>query len=567
MTGGNVTSINLASSSQKKVQSTSDILKQIESTFTENRQDSKYKQEELSSRILGKINQHEAAFGDQHLPRQRLPKVGAVLLDRYQAARRNVLVLGAIKQAAKHASRPNMNRSGKSSNAAERGLDSAFTSFAGSRAASGSLAGQEVDISPEASGAGPNGFTAAGAAASGRPIDWRGERGTVLTASRGQARQPKPGRVTTAMAQYGSQDDWMSKTLLKHYLASVIQARWRGHQVRKRWADQEGRPAFVEEQKAKLEAGQLHQQRLRELEQKLLARRAKQQAQATAAAVAAAAGSSEDCPDSNSDSGWSDVELDDVASIKFRAVTPPWQKVSEQACMGQRLRRRVAAATAAATGQAMPEGWGGAGDEGFEAMLGAAGRAAAASAARACRRPSVPNVCTCCSCSCVIAASAASRSRCTSRTLLSQQQLPQACWQQPARLTKQQAPAQAATQKTLQRQPVQTGRCRVRLSSRCCWKGTAPSMSAWGCQGRCLAGGSGRVCSRSRAAAAQCRHCQRMQCSKRLKRQGWNKERQAELGSRQQKQPLMERQHSRLAVEQGLLVAAEQCCRLSSQLQ
>jgi hypothetical protein len=25
------------------------------------------------------------------------------------------------------------------------------------------------------------------------------------------------------MAQYGSQDDWMSKTLLKHYLASVIQ--------------------------------------------------------------------------------------------------------------------------------------------------------------------------------------------------------------------------------------------------------------------------------------------------------------------------------------------------------
>jgi hypothetical protein len=27
------------------------------------------------------------------------------------------------------------------------------------------------------------------------------------------------------MAQYGSQDDWMSKTLLKHYLASVIQVR------------------------------------------------------------------------------------------------------------------------------------------------------------------------------------------------------------------------------------------------------------------------------------------------------------------------------------------------------
>jgi hypothetical protein len=68
----------------------------------------------------------------------------------------------------------------------------------------------------------------------------------------------------------------------------ILQARWRGYQVRKRWADQEGRLAFVEEQKAKHQAEQLHQQRLRELEQKLQARRAKQQAQATAAAVAAA---------------------------------------------------------------------------------------------------------------------------------------------------------------------------------------------------------------------------------------------------------------------------------------
>jgi hypothetical protein len=38
-----------------------------------------------------------------------------VLLDRYQAARRNVLVLGAIKQASQHASHPNTHRSGKSS--------------------------------------------------------------------------------------------------------------------------------------------------------------------------------------------------------------------------------------------------------------------------------------------------------------------------------------------------------------------------------------------------------------------------------------------------------------------
>jgi hypothetical protein len=61
-----------------------------------------------------------------------------------------------------------------------------------------------------------------------------------------------------------------------------------------------------------------------------------------------------------------------VASIKFRAVTPPWQKVGEQACMGQRLRRRMAAAAAAATGQALPQEFGGAGDDAFGAMLGAA---------------------------------------------------------------------------------------------------------------------------------------------------------------------------------------------------
>jgi hypothetical protein len=79
-----------------------------------------------------------------------------------------------------------------------------------------------------------------------------------------------------------------------------------------------------------------------------------------------------DYPDSDSDSGWSDIELDDVASIKFRAVTPPWQKVGEQACMGQRLRRRMAAAAAAAMGQELPEVWGGAGQEGFGGMLGAA---------------------------------------------------------------------------------------------------------------------------------------------------------------------------------------------------
>jgi hypothetical protein len=50
------------------------------------------------SRHANRINEHEIAYGDKSLPRQRLPKIDNALLDRYQAARQNVLVLGAIQQ-------------------------------------------------------------------------------------------------------------------------------------------------------------------------------------------------------------------------------------------------------------------------------------------------------------------------------------------------------------------------------------------------------------------------------------------------------------------------------------
>jgi hypothetical protein len=63
-----------------------------------------------------RINEHEIAFGDMSLPRQRLPKVDNALLDRYHAARQNVLVLGATQQmaaAAAAGSKPGTHRSGR----------------------------------------------------------------------------------------------------------------------------------------------------------------------------------------------------------------------------------------------------------------------------------------------------------------------------------------------------------------------------------------------------------------------------------------------------------------------
>lgn len=53
---------------------------------------------------------------------------------------------------------------------------------------------------------------------------------------------------------------------------------------------------------------------------------------------------------SDSDSGWSDIELDDVAAVKFRAVTPPWQRGAERQQISVTLQQRTAAAAAATMG-------------------------------------------------------------------------------------------------------------------------------------------------------------------------------------------------------------------------
>ena len=49
----NILSVNLATSAGRKVQTTEDIMRQIESTLPQNK-DSKYDEEKLSSRVLGR---------------------------------------------------------------------------------------------------------------------------------------------------------------------------------------------------------------------------------------------------------------------------------------------------------------------------------------------------------------------------------------------------------------------------------------------------------------------------------------------------------------------------------
>jgi hypothetical protein len=56
--------------------------------------------------------------------------------------------------------------------------------------------------------------------------------------------------------------------------------------------------------------------------------------------------------DDGSDSGWSEVELEDVAAVKFRAVTPPWQRHREGDGISRELRVRLAAAVAELSGTA-----------------------------------------------------------------------------------------------------------------------------------------------------------------------------------------------------------------------
>lgn len=504
----NVTTVDLASQSGKKTQSVNDIMQAIESSMPSASQQGLAQQGGLSARLQGRINEHQLAYGDNTMPRGRLPKVDNVLLDRYQAARHNVLVLGAIRQA-EGKSKSNTHRSHKSGgsrtphaahgpassrdsddptatedwdsavgpgslSAGPSGLDDAFSSFKSrvSSKALGSIAEDALSAQPSATNLGPEpshtsarrrfnrqgsnssmashvsaasyasgltGVSRASSSGQGRHLREQtsymssgGSSGHTLrshvTASVAGSRfgghhhkkggkrkppKPEPGRVTRAFLEFGAKDDWVSKTLLKHALAAIIQAHWRGYWVRQRW--KVNKEQLVLDEQARLEADSRQAARVQELQHKLLLYEQKKLAAAAAEAVAVAAAAGEEGEDggtaaaaggdafasgaaaggmsravsgawrraegplaamaswhsmrsmgdayclgdgrlgygagSDSDSDWSDAELDDVAAIKFRAVTPPWQRVPDRQPMSLALQQRTAAAAAAALGE------------------------------------------------------------------------------------------------------------------------------------------------------------------------------------------------------------------------
>lgn len=59
--------------------------------------------------------------------------------------------------------------------------------------------------------------------ASGRQTAWLLLSWVAPVVTCRKVQKPKPGRVAVALAEFGQKDDWLSKTLLRHYLASVIQ--------------------------------------------------------------------------------------------------------------------------------------------------------------------------------------------------------------------------------------------------------------------------------------------------------------------------------------------------------
>lgn len=176
-------------------------------------------------------------------------------------------------------------------------------------------------------------------------------------------------RVGLLLAEFGGQGDWCSLTILRHKMAVVIQSVFRGHMVRRRW--RKDRQLVVDTLHAKMEKERTAKQRraeaIRKLEQKTITTKQKQKWGTKLAKAFGGKGStsavkmggkwgklgknldiargSDDgnpldshlgaVPDPESGSDYSDLELDNIAAIKLRAVTPPWQKTDESKWMGQ----------------------------------------------------------------------------------------------------------------------------------------------------------------------------------------------------------------------------------------
>jgi hypothetical protein len=185
-------------------------------------------------------------------------------------------------------------------------------------------------------------------------------------------------RVGKLLSELGGQNDWCSMAILRQQMAVVIQSVFRGFMVRKRW--RKDPQAVVDSLHAKMEKERTAQQRraeaIKKLEAKTITSKQKQKWGNKLAMAFGGKGSttkpgagggkwgklgknldiarssldgaplnplSGGMPDQESGSDYSDLELDNIAAIKLRAVTPPWQKTDESKWQGQfqKLQQKV----------------------------------------------------------------------------------------------------------------------------------------------------------------------------------------------------------------------------------
>lgn len=177
-------------------------------------------------------------------------------------------------------------------------------------------------------------------------------------------------RVGKVLAEFKGMDDWASRTVMRHSLAIILQANVRGWLVRKKWRS--SREGLVASVKASMAAERKRQEaRLQlkaELEKRAMTRKQKDKASGILTKVFGLGAGGAPAPVAKSamargkwgkvsknielvvdqeeqpynpdpldvsDSDASDMGVEDVAMVKLRAKTPPWQKVEQSQWEGQ----------------------------------------------------------------------------------------------------------------------------------------------------------------------------------------------------------------------------------------
>jgi len=347
-----------------------------------------------------------------------LPRVTGGMKEKYQAARRGAMLMGALghpgleklqaKEDQEKRRRKQRIHDQNQANIAAKSL-SRDPSHRRSRPggpgdADGRRASMSLELPPALRGSRSGHLaTAMSARSTAGPRTGRYSRAGTLASRRSSRRGPSMGgdsgwegddededvvrgdsRVGQLLGEFAHREDWVSKTILRHQMASVLQANVRGWLTRMRWRQDRERvvTSLHEKLDAEAHARERRERLRRQLEMKTMTNKQKKaavnvvtklfgaRAMATAPPAApAAAGKSKwgklgrnldiatkdaaqeevvgaalaqgvdrDLVDplaSGSGSDFSDLEMEDIAAVKLRARTPPWQRVEESQRVGQ----------------------------------------------------------------------------------------------------------------------------------------------------------------------------------------------------------------------------------------